>query len=150
MSTRSMIARKLEDGSIEAIYCHWDGYPEHNGLILLRYYADPEKLDQLFALGDLSILEKEIGEKHSFDKRITDLKVRELTDSWCCAYERDRGETGVESRNYTDREEFELIVDASWANYAYLWDGEVWQFRCVTMEHNRDWQTLTVRVCTKE
>ena len=30
MGTRSSIAIKTEDG-IKAIYCHWDGYVDHNG-----------------------------------------------------------------------------------------------------------------------
>lgn len=42
MSTRSMICQKTEEGAYECVYCHGDGYPEHNGQILLEYYTDPE------------------------------------------------------------------------------------------------------------
>ena len=37
MGTRSSIAIKTEDG-IKAIYCHWDGYVDHNGKILKEFY----------------------------------------------------------------------------------------------------------------
>jgi hypothetical protein len=44
MATRSRIGIELEDGVIESIYCHWDGYPENNGKILLEHYQDPNKI----------------------------------------------------------------------------------------------------------
>lgn len=31
MSTRSQIAMLSGDDSIKSVYCHWDGYPAHNG-----------------------------------------------------------------------------------------------------------------------
>jgi hypothetical protein len=46
MSTRSFIA--LEEGDkYKAIYCHWDGYPEHNGKILVANYNTQEKIKKL-------------------------------------------------------------------------------------------------------
>ena len=38
MSTRSRIAIKQNDGTYKSIYCHSDGYLEHNGYILYNYY----------------------------------------------------------------------------------------------------------------
>ena len=43
MSTRSHIGIWNEDGSLDVIYCHWDGYPSYNGAVLLHHYQDPEK-----------------------------------------------------------------------------------------------------------
>lgn len=56
MSTRSTIGIRHEDGSVTKIYCHWDGYIEHNGAILQRYYNTAEKIEPLLALGNLSVL----------------------------------------------------------------------------------------------
>lgn len=60
MATRSRIAIENEDGTIKSIYCHNDGYLEHNGVILLKYYQDRERVEQLVALGDISSLNKNI------------------------------------------------------------------------------------------
>ena len=54
MSTRSHIGIWNEDGSLDAIYCHWDGYPSYNGALLLHHYQDPEKIRELIALGDIT------------------------------------------------------------------------------------------------
>lgn len=56
MSTRSTIGIRHEDGSVTKIYCHWDGYIEHNGGILQKYYNTAEKIEPLMALGNLSVL----------------------------------------------------------------------------------------------
>ena len=56
MSTRSSIAIKNEDGSIDAIYCHNDGYLTNNGAILYKNYQDPAKVQQLINLGSISSL----------------------------------------------------------------------------------------------
>ena len=40
MATRSRIAIEKENGTVESIYCHWDGYPENNGRILVENYTD--------------------------------------------------------------------------------------------------------------
>src|SRR5206468_10072588 len=69
MSTRSLIACKNEDGSIDLIYCHSDGYPSHNGRILLENYQSPAKVRQLIALGDIYSLGEEIGRRHPIDWR---------------------------------------------------------------------------------
>lgn len=64
MATRSRIGIRNEDASVDSIYCHWDGYPEHNGLILVRDYQDESKIRQLISMGSLSSLGPEIGEQH--------------------------------------------------------------------------------------
>ena len=39
MSTRSLIGYfDSESPEIKMVYCHWDGYPEHNGKLLLNHY----------------------------------------------------------------------------------------------------------------
>ena len=66
MATRSTIAMKTPEGKIRAIYCHWDGYIDHNGKILIGNYTDPAKVKALIDLGDISSLREEVGEKHTF------------------------------------------------------------------------------------
>ena len=117
MATRSYIGVKNTDGTVDYIYCHFDGYPEHNGEILTEHYADMDKVNALMKLGDLSVLGIEIGEKHDFND------YANRNRNWCLAYGRDRGEkdTNVKTGDYN-----ELIKDDT-VNYTYIFDGEYWE-----------------------
>lgn len=114
MATRSYIGVRNTDGSVDYIYCHFDGYPEHNGDILTSYYSKKNQVDELLKLGDLSVLGKFIGEKQDFDKRVRDC---------CLAYGRDRGESNVGVKNSDFRE---LINDQN-VDYVYVFDGDYWE-----------------------
>lgn len=93
MSTNSRIGIYDEGlGKVKSIYCHWDGYIEHNGEILYRFYTDEKDIVDLINLGDISILGKRVGEKVDFDKMTFDQIYREKYDGQCVAYNRDRGE----------------------------------------------------------
>lgn len=134
MATRSRIGIAREDGKIESIYCHWDGYPTGNGKILLEHYQDEEKVNELIGLGDLSILGPEIGEQHSFDERMTSQSSEEYRNKvapWCCAYGRDRGEndTGPEISN--NKQEFIDLTYQSDGEYSYLFENGEWFVRGV-------------------
>jgi hypothetical protein len=37
MGTRSRIG-VMHGDNVKSVYCHWDGYLEHNGEILLKHY----------------------------------------------------------------------------------------------------------------
>jgi hypothetical protein len=89
MATRSTIALEYADLTIDMIYCHWDGYLENNGRLLLEHWTDPFKVRDLMDLGSISALGKEIGTKQNFDDRSTH------NLDWCLAYGRDRGEVEV-------------------------------------------------------
>jgi hypothetical protein len=56
MSTRSRIGLELTDGSVISIYCHFDGYPEFNGVKLVEHFNSYEKVAELIDLGDISCL----------------------------------------------------------------------------------------------
>lgn len=56
MATRSRIGLQLADGSILSVYCHWDGYPEFNGVKLVENFNSYEKAAELIDLGDISCL----------------------------------------------------------------------------------------------
>ena len=115
MATRSNIAYKTAEGKIRSVYCHWDGYPEHNGKILMDHYTDQSKIEALIELGSISSLGTELGEKQDFDDRSTQ------KDDWTLAYHRDRGEELVVS-------EYEDVPSwvADMEEYAYLWNGQEW------------------------
>ena len=110
MATRSTIAIELTDGKVKQIYCHWDGYLEHNGVLLLNHYADPLKAEALITLGDVSSLNKEIGEKHDFDDR--------EDRGWTKFYGRDRGEEDCGYRLFHDFEHYRN--DHQYKEYEYI------------------------------
>jgi len=60
MGTRSYIGKAI-NGRVHSIYCHWDGYPEGVGSVLLQHY-DSEKVDGLLELGGISALQETVEE----------------------------------------------------------------------------------------
>lgn len=110
MATRSRIAIEKEDGKVESIYCHWDGYPEHHGVILQKHYQDREKTQKLIDLGDISSLSPKVDapEGHTFDSPVKDVVV---------AYGRDRGEKNVAKRLHESKEAF---FDSDIEEYGYI------------------------------
>ena len=56
MSTRSVIGILNEDKTVNSVYCHFDGYPEHNGYFLKKYFDTTEKVNNLISGGDISQL----------------------------------------------------------------------------------------------
>ena len=115
MATRSNIAMKTADGKIVSVYCHWDGYVSNNGKILLENYTDVDKIEALVALGSISSLGEQIGEKQDFMDRDTQ------KDEWTLFYSRDRGEE-LSIQEYADIPSW--IADME--EYAYLWNGTEW------------------------
>ena len=86
MATRAVIA-KLDNKGVKAIYSHSDNYLEHTGKILDQHYANEDKVDELLAHGDVSIVDENIGVKIDFN----DYKLR-AANKQCLFYMRDRGE----------------------------------------------------------
>ena len=84
MGTHCTIALEDKQGQIAQVYCHWDGYLEGAGRILLQHYSDPFKLAMMIAHGNLSSLGPEIGTQHDFDAHDPEI---------CKFYARDRRET---------------------------------------------------------
>ena len=117
MATCSNIAYKTPEGKIRSVYCHWDGYPAHNGEMLVRNYQQARKIAQLVELGSLSSLDEDVfptpNSGHSFDSP---------EEGVCVFYGRDRGEEGQETREYADIPSW--IDDME--EYAYLWNGQEW------------------------
>ena len=128
MGTRSRIG-VMHGDNVKSVYCHWDGYLQHNGAILQEHY-DSVKANQLVALGDLSSLRPNIGEKHAFSQ--FELRAEEvagfklLTENMCTFYGRDRGETGTEWKTHTNFVDFFAEVEGSWCEWYYIMRDGVW------------------------
>ena len=116
MGTRSTIAIQNANGTVTGIYCHWDGYIEHNGKILAENYTTEAKVRELIALGDLSSLGRTVGySRQNFDDPVK---------GTCVAYGRDRNETGVDAVTFDSHAE---LVDQIGQEYDYLFaTGQGW------------------------
>ena len=125
MATRSTIALEFADGTIQQVYCHWDGYLEHNGQILLKNYSDPFKLRDLIDEGDISSLGPNVGRKHAFSPFEGDKADYEAAQEEGCTtfYMRDRGETGCEARKFKDYADYRANAQSEEYNYILRKDG---------------------------
>lgn len=122
MSTSCAIGMKMADGTIQAIRCHWDGYPTGVGIILCDSYNESEKVLALLALGELSCLGRELasepGQGHCFSNPQNDIAL---------SYHRDRGEPLKPPVSFKDNADFlhngkeEMLAD-----YLYLFDENQW------------------------
>lgn len=56
MGTRSRIGYELSDHTVVSVYCHWDGYVENNGKILVQHYQDRDAVKELIDGGSMSSL----------------------------------------------------------------------------------------------
>lgn len=92
---------------VRAIYCHYDGYPEDCGQMLLAHYTAPEVVASLIDRGDCSAINEH--------------------PTTCDAYA-DRGETDVDARTYTNHH---FLLDAAKdcdAKYVYLFREGEWVY----------------------
>lgn len=130
MATRSRIGIENEDGTVSSIYCHWDGYPDNNGKILVEHYTDREKVKELIVLGAISALRENVApietlpdiigvrmmkkfkvipnSVHSFDNPHEGVTI---------AYHRDRGEDLDEAR--VD-ESIEAYAKSDYEEFGYV------------------------------
>jgi len=104
MATRSLIGIKL-DNIVKTIYCHWDGYPDHNGQLLMNNYTSPSAVFDLLELGDLSSLAE--------------------TPATCKAYHRDRNEPyGMVEARDVDPDQLMSVGNDYGVNYVYVYNDE--------------------------
>jgi hypothetical protein len=120
MATRSLIGMKQDDGKIQVIYCHWDGYPEYVGLQLSLNYGEKETVQKLMDLGDRSSLRGAPTEQDTYL----------VTQG-----------TKIVPTIYDDFQQF-LDNDKAGAEYFYLWDNG-WDIYKVSFE---DTVTLLGRI----
>lgn len=117
MATRSTIAVEMPSGIVQSVYCHWDGYLDHNGRILLEHYSDLNTAADLINGGQISSLRKTIGVKHSFDTR--EPEFADMTTY----YGRDRGETDVSYNTYSSFEDYQKRHQGEEYDYILRADG---------------------------
>jgi hypothetical protein len=108
---------------VRAVYCHWDGYLEHNGSLLQKHYSNSSKVNNLIALGDLSSLRPEIGEKHTFsrlDSTLPEAEYEALYGNMCTFYTRDRGEDAP-FKVFPTLAKAQDYFEGSWCEYLYVY-----------------------------
>ena len=118
MGTHSRIG-VMHGDVVKSVYCHYDGYLEHNGRILQEHY-NSARANHLVALGDLSSLCPEIdpgNDIHSFDNPKAGV---------CVFYRRDRDEEGVDFQVAHTFAAFLDQVEACGAEYYYIMRDGVW------------------------
>ncbi len=128
MATRSFIAKELPDGKFKYIYCHWDGYVDHNGRVLYYHYNDADKLEELLNLGPISSLAEKVKPDndlpHSYAESQRDVTV---------AYARDRGD---KNKSFTIAEYEDMIDDDMNYDYIYLFTKEnKWKYLHISDRH---------------
>ena len=108
MGTRSRVA-VMHGDVCKSVYCHFDGYLQYTGEILLKHY-DSTRANDLISRGDNSGV-KETVEEMNFYK--------------------DRGEDDVSWQVAHSFEEFLEQVDGCGAEYYYVMRDGVWYAGCM-------------------
>jgi len=127
MGTRSRIG-VMHGDKLKSVYCHWDGYLQHNGLILQNHY-DSAKANHLVSLGYISSLKEEIGVEHPFSQydvtpNLSQDEYYEKYGKMTTFYGRDRKETDTDFTVDQSYAEF-LSKDYDYEYYYIMRDG-VW------------------------
>lgn len=148
MSTRSIIAIENADGTVDAIYCHFDGYLSNNGVKLFEHYANEAKVRELIALGDISELGTEIGDKHDFNARYDDPRYA----GWTRAYGRDREETGIEAKRYSSVRALlsKETLSSYGAEFVYVYRSGSWRYAARNYNGRTTLKPLTAEVVERE
>ena len=111
MATRSRIGIELKNGSVLSVYCHWDGYPEFNGVKLKEHFNTRAKVSELIDGGDISALWTNVGWNN------------ETLDNLGPLYYSSRGED-LAPRLDSDLCEYLLSINAE--EYHYLFTNGKW------------------------
>lgn len=127
MATRSTIALEMADGKVLQIYCHWDGYLEHNGKILLMSYSNPAKLEELVSRGDLSSLDNTIDQcsfyEQTKNEKFPASQKLEFPARRFSSFDDYWNNSMSEEFDYILRKNGEWYVRQQWEDYATLKDA---------------------------
>lgn len=124
MSTRSNIGILNPDGTVDAVFCHWDGYPNGVGVILRDYYTSEEKVRKLISVGAIDTLDENIDPDPSQPHCIYSMQ-----EGVCAFYCRDSEEHhDLEIFHFNSIDDF---LDLScgnrfYAEYLYYRYGDIW------------------------
>jgi len=108
MGTRSRVA-VMHGTTCKSVYCHYDGYLDYTGRILLAHY-DSTAANELIALGDNSGVKETVAEMNFYS---------------------DRGEEDVSWQVAHSFEEFLDQVEGCGGEYYYIMRDGVWYAGCV-------------------
>ena len=108
MGTRSRVA-VMHGDVCKSVYCHYDGYLDYTGRILLSHY-DSSAANALIARGDNSGVKETVEEMNFYS---------------------DRGEEDVSWQVAHTFEEFLEQVESCWSEYYYVMKDGVWYAGCV-------------------
>ena len=143
MGTRSTIALEYADGTVHQVYCHWDGYLEHNGKILQEYYSNPFILRDLIDLGDISSLRPTVGTKHAFSRLEVPMDGEaydKLYGDMTTFYGRDRGETGTGAKKFASYEDY--LLNHQYEEFEYILRSVHGQAVWFVADHSEDFKPL--------
>jgi hypothetical protein len=148
MATRSTIALEFADGTVQQVYCHWDGYLSNNGVLLQNNYSDPFKLRELIDLGDVSSLRPTVGTQHAFSQFETEMSSEDydkLYGEMTTFYGRDRGEKGTDARKFKDFADY--VENFAHEEYAYILrtDG-LWYVK----QYSKDFEPLVAAIAKEK
>jgi hypothetical protein len=126
MGTRSYIGME-KMGRVEYVYCHWDGYPSYNGVMLQEHYTDEQKIQKLLDMGDISSLGALTATSEEWAKLSDDEASANLADGarrYTLSYNNWRNE-GTKSKEVT-LAEYLTEDPSSWVEYLYLFIDGRW------------------------
>ena len=103
MATRSTIAIQMPDGKIRAVYIHWDGHVETNGVILAKNYKKASEALALMYKGSMSELHEKIED---------------------CIYHVDQGNYSI-SYNYENLNDY--LDNHPGEEFNYIFTGRTWK-----------------------
>jgi len=143
MGTRSTIALEYADGTVEQVYCHWDGYLAHNGQMLQEHYSNPFILRDLIDLGDISSLRPTVGTKHAFSRLEVPMDGEaydKLYGDMTTFYGRDRGEDGVSAKKFKDFADYK--ANHQYEEYEYILRSVHGEAVWFVADHSEDFKPL--------
>jgi hypothetical protein len=105
MATQSRIAVLHPDGKVESVLCIMDGYPSHNGVILLKNFDSYEKAAELVSGGNIVCIPPNEPVEYTGEPSIVHKGINDLG-----CY--------MEQYNY-------LYDGSGWILYDYVYGGEI-------------------------
>ena len=125
MSTRSRIGILNQDGSIESVYHHSDGYPCWLGVVLKRHFSNSLKVRDLMEGGDISCIRSN-----------NDWDMKELDQPIIKTFAM-RGEKTY-SVEHEDLVDF-IMYDTVQIEYSYLWNPNTMNWTFYKANYDYDW-----------
>jgi hypothetical protein len=125
MSTNSRIGILNQDGSIESVYHHSDGYPEWLGVVLKKKFSSSIKVRDLMELGDISC----IHTRNTWGEEVLEKPAIRTFNQ--------RGEK-TQAMEHEDLAEY-VMFDPVAIEFSYLWNTDLNEWKCYKSTWDFDW-----------